>query len=112
MGVVWAEEYATANPSVSTDIIDLRTLLPWDTEAVEDSVRRTGRVLILHEDTLTGGFGGEIAAWIGEHCFRNLDAPVMRCAGLDTPVPFARELENIFLAKHRLQQTIETLLAY
>lgn len=112
MGVIWAEEYANANPAVSIDIVDLRTLLPWDSAGVEASVRRTGRVLVLHEDTLTGGFGGEIAAWIGEHCFRFLDAPVTRCASLDTPVPFARELENTFLAKHRLQQTIARLLAF
>ena len=112
LGVIWAEEYAKNHPSVSLDIVDLRTLLPWDTEAVEASVRRTGRVLVLHEDTLTGGFGGEIAAWIGEHCFRWLDAPVMRCASLDSPVPFARELEDVFLAKHRLHSTITTLMAF
>jgi 2-oxoisovalerate dehydrogenase E1 component len=112
MGVVWAGEYAKAHPNLSIDIVDLRTLLPWDTETVEASVRRTGRVLVLHEDTLTGGFGGEIAAWIGEHCFRWLDAPVMRCASLDSPVPFARELEDVFLAKHRLHSTIEKLLAF
>ena len=112
MGVIWAEDYAKANPSISLDIVDLRTLLPWDTDAVEASVSRTGRVLVLHEDTLTGGFGGEIAAWIGEHCFRWLDAPVMRCASLDSPVPFARELEDVFLAKHRLHSTIEKLMAF
>ncbi len=112
LGVIWAEEYAKTHPSVSLDIVDLRTLLPWDTEAVEVSVRRTGRVLVLHEDTLTGGFGGEIAAWIGEHCFRWLDAPVMRCASLDSPVPFAHELEDVFLAKHRLHSTITTLMAF
>lgn len=112
MGVIWAEQYAHAHPTLSIDIIDLRTLLPWDSEAVEASVRRTGRALVLHEDTLTGGFGGEIAAWIGEHCFRWLDAPVMRCASLDSPVPFARALEDVFLAKHRLHSTIEKLLAF
>jgi 2-oxoisovalerate dehydrogenase E1 component len=112
MGVIWAEEYAHAHPNLSIDLVDLRTLLPWDSESVEASVRRTGRVLVLHEDTLTGGFGGEIAAWIGEHCFRWLDAPVMRCASLDSPVPFARALEDVFLAKHRLQSTIEKLLAF
>ena len=112
MGVIWAEDYAKANPSISLDILDLRTLLPWDTDAVEASVSRTGRVLVLHEDTLTGGFGGEIAAWIGEYCFRWLDAPVMRCASLDSPVPFARELEDVFLAKHRLHSTIEKLMAF
>lgn len=112
MGVVWASDYAVAHPDISLDIVDLRTLLPWDTEAVEASIRRTGRVLVLHEDTLTGGFGGEIAAWIGEHCFTFLDAPVMRCASLDSPVPFARELEQVFLAKHRLEGMIGKLMAF
>lgn len=112
MGVIWAGEYAKAHPSLSLDIVDLRTLLPWDAEAVEASVKRTGRVLVLHEDTLTGGFGGEIAAWIGEHCFLWLDAPVMRCGSLDSPVPFARELEDVFLAKHRLHSTIEKLMSF
>jgi 2-oxoisovalerate dehydrogenase E1 component len=68
--------------------------------------------LVLHEDTLIGGIGGEIAAWIAEHCFEWLDAPVMRCASLDTPIPFNTELEQHFLAKARLHQTIEQLLQY
>jgi 2-oxoisovalerate dehydrogenase E1 component len=69
-------------------------------------------VLVLHEDTLIGGIGGEIAAWIGEHCFQNLDAPVLRCASLDTPVPFNQELEANFLAKSRLGETVVKLLRY
>ncbi|KAK6020810.1 Transketolase protein, partial [Ostertagia ostertagi] len=77
-GVHWAEEYAASHPEISIDILDLRTLLPLDYLAIRASVQRTGRVLILHEDTLTGGIGGEIAAWIAEHCFSLLDAPVMR----------------------------------
>ena len=77
-----------------------------------DTVKRTGRILILHEDTLTGGFGGEIAAWIAEHCFSDLDAPVMRCASLDTPVPFSTVLEQQFLAKARLRETLDKLLAF
>jgi len=80
--------------------------------AIRDAVQRTGRVVLLHEDTLTGGIGGEIAAWIAEHCFSLLDAPLMRCASLDTPVPFSIELENNFLAKARLGETIEKLLSY
>jgi 2-oxoisovalerate dehydrogenase E1 component len=68
--------------------------------------------LILHEDTLTGGIGGEIAAWIGENCFEHLDAPVMRCASLDTPVPFNLELEKNFLAASRLEEMIQKLLSY
>jgi 2-oxoisovalerate dehydrogenase E1 component len=111
-GVVWAEDYAAAHPEISIDILDLRTLLPLDYEAIRAAVARTGRVLVLHEDTLTGGLGGEIAAWIGEHCFEMLDAPVMRCASLDTPVPFNMELENNFLAKSRLHETVVRVLRY
>jgi 2-oxoisovalerate dehydrogenase E1 component len=111
-GVVWAEDWASEHPEVSTDILDLRTLLPLDYQAIRDAVNRTGRVLVLHEDTLIGGIGGEVAAWISEHCFEHLDAPVMRCASLDTPVPFSIELENNFLAKARLSQKIEELLSY
>ncbi len=111
-GVHWATEYAQANPHVSLDILDLRTLLPLDYDAIRDAVKRTGRVLILHEDTLIGGIGGEISAWIGQHCFEWLDAPVMRCASLDTPVPFSIDLEQQFLAKSRLAKSIEELLAY
>ncbi|THU41813.1 dehydrogenase [Niastella caeni] len=111
-GVIWAEEYAAGHPGISIDILDLRTLLPLDYEAIRAAVTRTGRVLVLHEDTLTGGIGGEVAAWIGEHCFESLDAPVLRCASLDTPVPFNIDLENNFLAKARLQETVEKLLNY
>lgn len=111
-GVHWAQQYAEAHPELSTEILDLRTLLPLDYDAIAETVRRTGRVLVLHEDTLTGGIGGEIAAWIGEHCFTWLDAPVMRCASLDTPVPFSVELEQNFLAKARLGETIRQLIIY
>ena len=111
-GVHWAEDYAAEHPELSIDILDLRTLLPLDYLAIRASVARTGRVLVLHEDTLTGGIGGEIAAWIAEHCFGLLDAPVMRCASLDTPVPFSPVLENNFLAKARLDETVQRLIAY
>jgi 2-oxoisovalerate dehydrogenase E1 component len=111
-GVHWAEDYAAEHPEISIDILDLRTLLPLDYFAIREAVQRTGRVLILHEDTLTGGIGGEIAAWIAEHCFAILDAPVMRCASLDTPVPFSIELENNFLAKARLDETVQKLINY
>ncbi|HPG12730.1 MAG TPA: transketolase C-terminal domain-containing protein, partial [Chitinophagaceae bacterium] len=111
-GVHWAEDYAAEHPEISIDILDLRTLAPLDYFAIREAVQRTGRVLILHEDTLVGGIGGEIAAWIAEHCFDILDAPVMRCASLDTPVPFSIELEQNFLAKSRLSEMIEKLLAY
>jgi 2-oxoisovalerate dehydrogenase E1 component len=112
LGVHWALEYAAKHPNMSVEIIDLRSLQPWDKEAVETSVKKTGRVLILHEDTLTSGFGGEIAAHLAEHCFGYLDAPVMRCAGLDTAIPMHKELEDQFMAKARLEETIGKLLSY
>lgn len=111
-GVHWATEYAKVHTETSFDIVDLRTLLPLDYDAIRASVERTGKVLVLHEDTLTGGIGGEISAWITEHCFKNLDAPVIRCASLDTAVPFAVELEQNFLAKSRLHECIERLVNY
>ena len=112
MGVHWAQAYIDAHPALSIALLDLRTLLPLDEEAIKKVVRETGRVLVLHEDTLTGGIGGEIAAFIAEHCFEWLDAPVMRCASLDTPIPFNLELEQQFLASARLDETIQKLLAY
>jgi 2-oxoisovalerate dehydrogenase E1 component len=111
-GVHWAEDYAAEHPEISIDILDLRTLQPLDYFAIRASVARTGRILILHEDTLTGGIGGEIAAWIAENCFALLDAPVLRCASLDTPVPFSIELENNFLGKARLDETVQKLISY
>lgn len=111
-GVHWAEDYAMENTHISIDILDLRSLLPLDYDAIATSVKRTGKVLLLHEDTLIGGIGGEIAAWISENCFQYLDAPVMRCASLDTPVPFNMELEKNFLAKTRLPQMVEKLLSF
>jgi 2-oxoisovalerate dehydrogenase E1 component len=111
-GVHWAEDYAAEHPEISLDILDLRTLLPLDYEAIKAAVKRTGKVLLLHEDTLTGGIGGEISAWISEHCFECLDAPILRCASLDTPVPFNTTLEQQFLAKQRLHTTIQKLLSY
>lgn len=111
-GVHWAEDYAAEHPEISIDILDLRTLLPLDYLAIRRAVQRTGRVLLLHEDTLVGGIGGEIAAWIAENCFGLLDAPVMRCASLDTPIPFNIELEKNFMAKARLDETIQRLLSY
>lgn len=111
-GVHWATDYAMKHEDVSFDILDLRTLAPLDYDAIRSSVERTGKVLILHEDTLIGGIGGEIAAWISEHCFEHLDAPVMRCASLDTPVPFSIELEKNFLANARLDQYVQKLMNY
>jgi 2-oxoisovalerate dehydrogenase E1 component len=111
-GVHWALDYAKQHPELSIDILDLRTLLPLDYDAIRESVVQTGKVLLLHEDTLIGGLGGEIAAWISEHCFEELDAPVMRCASLDTPVPFAIELEQNFMAKSRLDSYVKKLMEY
>ena len=111
-GVHWAEDYAAEHPEISIDILDLRTLSPIDYLAIREAVQRTGRVLIFHEDTLTGGIGGEIAAWIAENCFAMLDAPVVRCASLDTPVPFNIDLEKNFLAASRLHESIKKLIDY
>jgi 2-oxoisovalerate dehydrogenase E1 component len=112
MGVKWAADYASQHPAYSIDILDLRTLLPLDYEAISSSVKRTGKVIILHEDTLTGGIGGELSAWIAEHCFEYLDAPILRCASLDTPVPFNLDLEKNFMANARLDGAVEKLMAY
>lgn len=110
-GVHWASKYC-GEANIDADIIDLRTLLPWDKEAVEESVKKTGKVLVLHEDTLTGGIGAEIASYISEHCFTSLDAPVMRCGSMDTPVPFNVDLEQQFLPKERFKQVLSALINY
>lgn len=112
MGVHWALEILEELPHIKADVLDLRTLLPWDKEAVRQTVEKTNRVLILHEDTLTGGIGAEVSAWITEHCFHSLDAPVFRVGSLDTPIPFAPTLEKNFLAKSRLKNRVEDLLKF
>ncbi len=112
MGVHWAKEILNDFPNTSIEILDLRSLIPWDKDAVKKTVIKTGKVLILHEDTLTGGIGGELSAWITENCFEYLDAPILRCASLDTPVPFNPNLENSFLAKKRLKEKIIQLISY
>ena len=112
LGVHWALEYAAKHPELSLEIIDLRSLQPWDKEAVEVSAKKTGRVLVLHEDTLTSGFGAEIAAHLAEHCFAYLDAPVIRCASLDTAIPMNKDLEDQFMAKSRLEEKMGVLLSY
>lgn len=112
MGVHWALEAISQLEGITADIVDLRTLLPWDKEAVKESVSKTNKVLILHEDTLTGGIGAEIAAWISENCFEVLDAPVMREASLDTPVPFTKTLEENFLPQKRLLEKLKSLSEY
>ena len=112
LGVHWALEYVDKHPDISADILDLRSLQPWDKEAVETTVKHTGKVLVLHEDTLTSGFGSEISAYIVEHCFQDLDAPIIRCASLDTAIPTNKVLEDRFLANSRLEDAIKKLLAY
>ena len=112
LGVHWAQEYAEKYSDLSIEILDLRTLLPLDTEAIYNAVRKTGKTIVLHEDCMTGGIGGEIAALISENCFEILDAPVLRVASLDTPVPFAVKLEDQFLPKYRLDEAIEKLSKY
>jgi 2-oxoisovalerate dehydrogenase E1 component len=112
IGVHWAIEVLDKYPDISADLIDLRTLLPFDKEAITQSVNKTGKAIILHEDTLIGGFGGEMAAFIAENCFENLDAPVVRAASLDTPVPMNVDLEWNFLPKTRFETQLFDLLAY
>ena len=111
-GVHWAIEFAGKHQDLSIYILDLRTLAPLDYHSIEEAVKETGKALVLHEDTMVGGIGGEITAWISEHCFEYLDAPVVRCASLDTPVPFNLELEQQFLAKSRLAEAIDKLMMY
>jgi 2-oxoisovalerate dehydrogenase E1 component len=114
VGVAWALDAAEklARDGKSVEVIDLRSLLPWDREMVFASVKKTSKVLVLHEAPLTGGFGGELAAAIGEELFEWLDAPVMRLGGLDIPVPFSKALEEIYMPKSRVIDALRRLLAY
>ena len=114
VGVSWALEAAAelAGEGREIEVIDLRSLVPWDVEAVVRSVAKTGRCLVLHEAPLTGGFGGEIAATVGREAFEWLDAPVARLGALDTPVPFAKALEALYSPKGRLLPALRELLAY
>lgn len=112
MGVSWAKDIIQTMKDSSIELIDLRTLIPWDVEMVSESVKKTGKVIILHEDTTTGGFGGEIASYIAEHLFEYLDAPVMREGSLDTPVPFTNNLEENFLPPERFRQKLIQLMEY
>lgn len=111
MGVHWAKEIADRN-NLDVEILDLRTLLPMDMEAIYTTVRKTHRAIILHEDCLTGGIGGEISALITENCFEYLDAPVMREGSLDTPVPFQDDLEKNFMPKDRFETKLLRLIEY
>ena len=111
MGVHWALKELN-ELDVSVDLIDLRTLQPLDTETIYASVRKTGRVLILQEDSLFGGLASDISALISENCFEYLDAPIRRVGGLETPIPFAKALEEDYLANKRLKAAIQELLSY
>jgi 2-oxoisovalerate dehydrogenase E1 component len=111
MGVHWARQ-TVETLDLDVEILDLRSLLPLDYDLIAASVRKTNRVLLLHEDTLFLGIGGEISAWISEHLFEHLDAPIVRCAGLDTPIPFAIPLEQQFLPAGRLAECLTKLIAY
>lgn len=112
MGVLWAKAYQQAHADQSIYILDLRTLAPLDYNAIELAVKATGKLMLLHEDNLTGGIGGEISAWVAEHCFEHLDAPIMRCASLDTPIPFNKTLEKQYMANDRLEEMMGKLLNY
>ena len=111
-GVNWALEAMESFPEKSAEIVDLRTLLPLDTECIYAASKKTGKVIVLHEDCLMGGIGGEISALIMENCFEFLDAPVSRVGSMDTPVPFAADLEKQFLPQERFLKAIEAILAY
>ena len=100
------------NTGIDAEIIDLRTLLPLDYEAIDTTVKKTNRVILLQEDTLFGGIAGEISAYISEHLFEFLDAPITRVASLDTPIPFSPELETIFMANSRLEAAMQKILKY
>jgi 2-oxoisovalerate dehydrogenase E1 component len=111
MGVHWALT-CVKELNIHATILDLRTLLPLDLEAIKNVVEKTGKILVLHEDTLFGGIGGEISAFLSEYCFEHLDAPIIRVGGLDTPIPFAKPLENQFLPQERLKEAIIKLIQY
>ncbi|TRW25757.1 dehydrogenase [Flavobacterium zepuense] len=111
-GVHWALETLANNPDVKADLLDLRTLQPLDTEAIYASVRKTGKVIILQEDTLFGGVASDIAAMIMEECFEHLDAPVKRVGSLESAIPFTKALEDQYLAKGRFENSLKELLAY
>ena len=111
-GVHWAIKYATANPQYSIEILDLCTLAPLDYEAITTTVCKTGKVLLLTEDTTIGSLASELAAYIAENLFAKLDAPIMRCGSLETPIPFSKDLEDNYMANSRLASAMEKLLEY
>jgi len=112
LGVYWAKDLQKNNPDVSIEIVDLRTLSPLDMQTIYNSVKKTGKVIVLHEANQTGGVGAEISTLINENCFEYLDAPIRRLGSLDTPVPFASELEQNFFPLEKLQKTLLELMDY
>ena len=111
-GVHWALEVLENNPNINADLIDLRSLQPLDTEAIYNSVKKTGRAIILQEDSLFGGIASDISSYIMEHCFEFLDAPVKRVASLETPIPFIGQLEVQYMAKGRFEEALIDVLNY
>ena len=108
----WALEVLNANMTWSVELIDLRSLIPLDYETIKTSVQKTGKVLLLTEDVNFGSITADISAYIAEECFTYLDAPIKRLSSLDTPIPFAQDLENQYLAKQKIAQALQDLLAY
>lgn len=111
-GVHWALDTLNDNQDISADLIDLRSLAPLDKEAIYASVKKTGRLIILQEDSMFGGIASDISAMVMEDCFEYLDAPVKRVASLETPIPFAKDLEKEYQSKNRFEQELKNLLAY
>ena len=111
-GIHWALDTLESNPDIKADVIDLRTLQPLDTETIYKSVKKTGKAIILQEDSLFGGIASDISALIMENCFEYLDAPVKRVASLETPIPFINQLENQYLPKARFEAELKSLLDY
>ena len=112
MGVHWALKTLENHTSIEADLIDLRSLSPLDTETIYSSVKKTGKVIILQEDSMFGGIASDISALISEHCFEYLDAPIKRVAGLETPIPFAADLERAYLANDRFDAALKEIIAY
>ena len=110
--VHWALDTLKQNPEISADLIDLRTLQPLDVETIYVSVRKTGKVIILQEDSLFGSIASDVSALITENCFESLDAPVKRVASIETPIPFQGELEKQYLPKHRFIDELKNVLNY
>ena len=111
-GVHWAAEVLDNNPDINADLIDLRTLQPLDWEMIFQSIKKTGKMIVLQEDTIFGGIASDIASTVAENCFEFLDAPVKRVGSLETPVPFAKNLENNFLPKQRFEEALLELRSY